>query len=154
MRRLGSLLAAGMALAFVAIPAAAAPAPGRCEFRLDRQGFLPKRAFDRVARGEACAVAWALRVLPHMDASNHEGLEDSLARSIRIHPERILRAIGTRPDLTAERLCTPFFSNEESARSQRPEQRAILNALARVRAPALQSRRRACEREVRAALPG
>lgn len=130
------------------------PVPPRaCSFALDRQGFLPQRAFDAVARGDACAVDWALRVLPQMDAGNSEGLEDSLARSIRTDPERILRAIGTRPGLTAERLCTPFFSAEESARSQRPVQRAILAALARVRAPGLQRRRHACEREVRAALP-
>jgi len=150
-------LAAGLALAWLAAPAApaAAPAGHRCTgFRLDRQGFLPKHAFDQVARGDPCAVEWALRILPEMDASNSEGLEDSLARSIRYRPERILRAIGTRRELTAERLCTPFFSNEESARSQRPEQQAILRALARVRAPELQSRKRACERQVRAALPG
>lgn len=147
-------LAAGLALAWVAMPASAHAAHRCPSFRLYRAGFLPPRAFDQVARGDACAVTWALRVLPQMDASNHEGLEDSLARSIRTHPERILRAIGTRPDLTVERLCTPFFSAEESARSQRPEQLAILRGLARVHAPALQSRRRACERQVRATLPG
>jgi hypothetical protein len=100
--------------------------------------------YQKIASGDPEWIKLSVRLLDFSDACYTEGIQASLGQAMESAPEIVLPYVNKSPLLSADRICLPFISDEQSIEDALIQIRNVKNSIANVKDDKLSTQQNAC----------
>jgi hypothetical protein len=99
--------------------------------------------YDYIAQGSNAWLNIGIKLLPFTSGCERALLMDAFARAIQAAPENMLRHVDSQPELAANKICLPQFTDEKAAR-QIAYADELVKKLERIEDEQLKAKAQAC----------